>query len=368
MRRGMLVAALLALLLLPVGAAGAQTGPTEVRFTQGSATREAPQGLVQEIDLYLGGGSYPGCMSAPETPSLNYTSGSLELMDIGMIATCGWQADETVKVTLRDPAGKLQTFTVKAVPAKHVKTVYEAAIYYQPPIDAPEGIYRFTFEGRQGAVKAKLQFHRPNGARLHTLSGDPLKPAFSAAGSRHRLMLSGFLANEPVRLLAYRFEGTRIHFYAYQDYTTDRYGTLIVNVELPEPEAKNAPPVEMNYYAYGRETHTVALERFKADGFSASDPFQMDLYCPGALAPRVSAPANAAAAPSGGGALKIMQVPGFGSRVTVEAPAGTELYLFGQPKCIDHAFWWKVLLRDPVRFGWAAESTPLGKYQLEPVK
>jgi hypothetical protein len=31
---------------------------------------------------------------------------------------------------------------------------------------------------------------------------------------------------------------------------------------------------------------------------------------------------------------------------------------------VDHAFWWKVSLRDPIVFGWAPESF-LGKYQIE---
>jgi hypothetical protein len=349
-----------AILLSGVGADSPPQPASPSRFTAETITRDAPEGLVSEIDLYQGGGSYPGCMRLPEFPELNYMPGDLELMDIAMISTCGWEAGETITVTLREPTGKLQTFTAKAVPAKNYPAASEVTIYFQPPVSAPEGKYRFTFAGSRGEVKAKIQFDRPDGARLFALPSDAFHPAFEAGGKQHRLMLSGFLPQEPVRLMAYRFEGTRIHYVGMQDYLTDGRGELVVEVNLPElPD-----DARMNYYAYGRETHTVPIERFTADGFSASDVFSMDLYCPGAKTPRARSLSSVRVLAK---PVKIVQVPGFGSRVTIEAPPAAELYIFGQPKCIDHAFWWQARLLDPLRFGWVSETAPGGAALLEPI-
>lgn len=360
--RKLFVWLVLLLLISGTGAAPAQT--QAARLTLKTISREAAQGLVQSIDLSLPGGGYPGCMSVLDEPDLKYMPGDLELMDIAMITTCGWKAGETVKITIRDPRGDFRTVEAKATPAKHAKDVYEVNFFYQPPITAPEGIYRFTFEGSGitglGTVKAKVTFKRPTQARLFALSDDAVKPAFGAQGGKHSLMLFGFLPEEPVRLFAYKVEGARITFFGWQDFTTDRLGQLAVNVDL-SPEIDNQ--AEMAYFAYARETHFVSQERFNAEARSISDRFPMDLYCPGAQTPRITSREEVRAV--SGEKLKIVQVPGFGSRVTVEAPGGATLYAFGQPKCIDHAFWWQVWLRDPVRYGWAAESFQ-GKYLVEP--
>lgn len=361
----------LAVLLLLISGMGfgpsAQiTGPATL--TLKTISRETPQGLIQTIDLALPGGSYPGCISVLDAPELKYMPGDLELMDIAMIATCGWKAGETVKITIRDPRGDLRVVEAKATQAPNAKDVYEVNFFYQPPVSAPEGIYRFTFDGigayGPGTVKAKVAYKKPSQARLFALSEDAATPAFGAQGGKHNLMLFGFLANEPVRLMAYKVEGTKIQFFGWQDFTTDRLGLLTVAVDLSPEIGEKA---EMAYTAYARETHFVQQERFAPDGRSISDRFAMDLYCPGAQSPHITSRGEIRAARGSAEKLRIVQVPGFGSRVTIDVPEGATLYAFGQPKCIDHAFWWQVWLRDPVRFGWVAESFQ-GKYLVEPVE
>ena len=363
------VQAVLAVLLFAmIGAVpGVSAQAGAARLSLESIEREVPQGLIAEIDLTLPGGSYPGCISRLDEPELKYMPGDLELMDVAMITTCGWKSGEPVRITIRDPRGSLVTEEVQPTPARFAKDVYEVNFFYQPPVSAPEGIYRFTFEGEgltgPGTVKAKVTFKHPAQARIFVLGAHALEPVFGARGGQHELLLYGFRPEEPVRLMAYRVDGTRVRFFGWQDYITDRRGQLTIAVDLePEIGAED----EMVYYAYARETHFVAQERFGPDGRSISDPFQMDLYCPGAQAPRITSRYEARAAESAG-ALKIVQVPGFGSRVTIEAPRDVNVYVFGQPRCIDHAFWWQVWLRDPVRFGWAAESFQ-GDYLLEPME
>lgn len=396
-RRGFaLLMALLLLLGLAIStasaAATAATGPVEttptatpplktVQFTAGSIERTAPDELIQRITLHSVQARYPGCMNQPETPSLNYMPGDRETMDIAMVSTCGWEAGELVQVAMRDPTGKVVTSQVKAVPSRNLPKTYEVTIYFQPPVDAPEGKYRWTFTGQGGEVKAKIQYDRPKEARLYVLPADSSTPAFGAFGPEHDLLLYGFKAEEPVRLFAYRVEGETIQFYGWQDYTTDRLGQLNVAVDLGSAEGEAAAPgeqaapeelavdeaSEFAYYAYARETHFVAMERFDQDGFSASDPFVMDLYCPGAQTPRLqSGQALRSLLPAGAG-LKIYQQPGFGSRVTITAAEDAEVTTYGLPVCIDRAFWWKVALRQPVRFGWVAEAQ-LGKYLVEAVE
>ncbi len=357
--RAALAGSLFLLVLPGWTAAPAATPPVVVRFSASSINKTAPAEAIQQMDLRLGGAGYPGCLDAPEEPALDLKTDNLDLTGIGVIATCGWKAGETVNVTLMDPQGKLYTREVKAVPARQKKGVYEVDIFYQPGADAPEGKYRFTLQGDSATIKAKIVYNRLKGAKVYTLPDDPFQPRLGAMGGQQRLRLQGFLPNEPVRLLAYRFEGTLIKFYGYQDFTADRRGQLIVETDLPEI----GKDTEMNYYAYGRDTHFVPLERFTADGYSKSRKFDMDLYCPGAQAPRLDGPADIRLA-AGVARLDIHQQPGFGSRVIAQVPAETQMRTYGYPKCIDHAYWWKVTATRPILFGWIAESF-LGKYLIE---
>lgn len=340
------------------------TGPAVVKLNAASIQKTAPAEAIQQIDLRLGGGGYPGCLDMPEEPTLDYKNDNLELTDIAVITSCGWQPDETVKVTLMDPQGKITTSEVKAVLARQKKGVYEADVYFQPGVDAPEGKYRFTIAGQNGTLKAKIAYNRLKSARLYALPSDRFKPLFTAAGGQQKLRLEGFLPNEPVRLLAYTVDGTLNKFFAWQDLIADLRGQLIIETDLPEI----SKDTEMNFYAYGRDTHFVPLERFAQDGLNKARQFDMDLYCPGAQPPRLNGPVSIRPA-AGIQELDIHQQPGFGSRVTTQVAAGSDVVMktYGYPKCIDHAYWWKVSLSKPFIFGWISESF-LGKYMVEPVQ
>lgn len=122
----------------------------------------------------------------------------------------------------------------------------------------------------------------------------------------------------------------------------------------------------MNFTAYGQETHSVHLERFSADGVRVSRQFDMDLYCPGATASRLSG-IKLIQPGAGITQLKVHYQPGFGSKVTITVPGDTQMRVFDYPKCIDRAYWWKVSLSKPILFGWVAESFQ-GKHQVEPVQ
>ncbi len=334
------------------------SGPASVRFAGAAIKTTAPAGTIQQIDLRPGSGAYPGCLDSLEAPTLNYNNDNLELTDIAIISTCGWQADETVKVTLMDPLGKFTTSEVKAVPARLKKGVYQVDVFYQPGVDALPGKYRFSLQGST-TVKAKITYLRPTAARLYVLSEDRFRPNFSALGGKQNLRLHGFLPNEPVRLLAYQVAGTLNTFYGWQDYTTDPRGQLIIQTEIPEAGQDR----EMNYYAYGRDTHFVPLQRFTMDAANITRRFNMELYCPGAQTPRLNGPAAVRPA-AGAPTLEIHQQPGFGSRVVTRVSVDSSLRTFGYPKCIDRAYWWQVSLNKPPMFGWAAESF-LGNYLVE---
>lgn len=334
---------------------GANPEPDTVRFAAATIDKSLPAGALAETDLRLWGGGYPGCLTQPLSPTLDYNTGNLDLTGIAFLATCGWQPDEIIRVTVMDPEGKIFTSQVKAIPARLKKEVYQADIYFQPGIDAPAGPYRFTLEGSV-TLKTKVFFNRPQAARLYALPADRFSPIQAVLGGKHRLRLDSFLPGEPVRLLAYTFAGSRIQFYGWQDYTTDRLGRLIVETDLPDVP----PGTEMLFYAYGRDTHSVALERFTRDGLNKTRQFNLDLYCPGALTPRL----NGAGQIQPAGELKLYQQPGFGSRTTASIPVGTQMRLFGYPRCIDRAYWWQVWISDPVLFGWVPESY-LGQYQVE---
>jgi len=336
---------------------GAGAEPLTVQLTGSTINKTLPDGALPEIDLRLWGGGYPGCLDQPLSPVVDYNTNNLDQTGMTFIATCGWQPDEIIKVTVMDPEGKLFTSQVKAAPARLKKDVYEADVYFQPGVDAPAGPYRFTLEG-SASLKVKVFFNRPLAARLYAMPADRFSPIQAALGGKHRLRLHGFLPNEPVRLFAYTFAGTRIQFYGWQDFTTDRLGQLIVETDLPDIP----PETEMHFYAYGRDTHSVPLERFARDGFNKTRQFDLDLYCPGALPPRLDGTSQAK--PAAGAQLKLYQQPGFGSRVLASIPADTQLRLFGYPRCIDRAYWRQTWLNDPILFGWVPESY-LRQYQLE---
>lgn len=354
----------------------APTPPQIVPFSAATASKIAPAELIQHADLFTGGGSYPGCMETMRTlegPTLDYQPYNLDLTDIAMISTCGWQPGETVKVTVMDPQGRLSSVQVKAVPAANVPGTQQVSISYQPGVDMPEGKYRFFFEG-SGSVRAKVNYLRPRAARMYVVSVDPFQPASGAVGPKHRLMLDGFLPEEPVKLFAYQLKDETIQFYAWQSYTVDRLGRLWVDVDLPEIAAVT----EMVYYAYGRDAHTVPLKRFTADGFPATLYLPLDPYCPGAQPSRLvgsqqvtamQAVVAAADAGAAGGPVTLHEQPGFGARLagTVKDPAAAQMRTFGYPRCIDGEYWWQVSVRSAPYFGWAAEGFQ-GSYLLAPAK
>jgi hypothetical protein len=335
--------------------------PLTVQMTGSSIQKTALPAAIAEIDLRVGGGTYPGCQDELETPVVDYKIDQIDLTGITLIATCGWKPDETVKVTLMDPEGKFFTSEVKAVPSKNHKNIYQVIITFQPGVDAPEGKYRFTLQGSV-TIKTPVFFNKPTRATLYAASQDRFQPVFKALGGQQNLRLQGFLPNEPVKLLAYRFEGSTARFYGWQDFITDGTGRLIIETNLPEI----SKDTEMNYYAYARETHSVHMERFSAEGVRINRQFDMDLYCPGAQTPRITN-GKSIKPVSGMPTVSIHQQPGFGSRLTIQAPGDTPMRVFDQPKCIDHAYWWKVSLSKPILFGWAAESF-LGKYLIESVQ
>lgn len=337
------------------------TGPEVVEMTGITSQATAPTGTIEKIDLRVIRGTYPGCMDELEKPVVDYKIDNLDLTGITLIATCGWKPDETVKITLMDPEGKIFTSETKATPSKNRKEIYQVIVTFQPGVDAPVGKYRFTLQGSE-TLKAPVYFNKPEGARLYAISQDRFHPVFNAVGGQQRLRLEGFLPNEAIRLLAYRFEGTLAQFYAWQDFKADKTGRLIVETNF----ADISKETEMNFTAYGQETHSVHLERFSTDGVRISRQFDMDLYCPGAPASRLSG-LKLIQPGVGITQLKVHYQPGFGSKVTITVPGDTQMRVFDYPKCIDRAYWWKVSLSKPILFGWVAESF-LGKYQIEPVQ
>lgn len=336
--------------------------PATAQITGTSIQKTALPAAVSTIDLRVGGGTYPGCQDELETPVVDYKIDQIDLTGITLIATCGWQPDETVKITLMYPDGKISTSETKATSSRTRKDIYQVNITFQPGIDAPEGKYRFTLQGSTATLKTPVFFNRPIGAKLYAAAEDKLKPVFKAMGGQHSLRLEGFLPNEAVKLLAYRMEGSIAKFYGWQDIKTDGTGRLIVETNLPEI----SPDTEMIFSAYGQETHSVQMERFSSAGVRISRQFDMDLYCPGAQTPRLAS-GNTIKPVSGAAKVNIHQQPGFGSRLTIQAPGDTPMRIYDQPKCIDHAYWWKVSLAKPILFGWVAESF-LEKYLVEPVK
>jgi hypothetical protein len=374
-RAGLTLFFLLSLFCAPVAGANpamamepaqgpAPTGPAVVQMTATTMQKNLPAEAVPEINLRVSGGSYPGCLDELEKPVIDYKTDYMDLTGITLIATCGWQAGETVKVTLMDPQGKYFTSEAKAVPSKNRADINQLIVTFQPGVDAPEGKYRFTLQGtltkEGGTLKTAVFFHKPAGPTLYAAAKDRFQPAFQAMGGKLRLRLDGFRPNEPVKLLAYQFEKSVAKFSGWQDLKADGNGRLIVETNFGDLP----PETEMNFSAYGLETHSVQMERFSPDGVRVSRQFDMDLFCPGAQAPRLAAVSAANAAP-GASQVTIHQQPGFGSRVVARAPANVQLRVFDQPKCIDRAYWYKVSLSEPILFGWAAESF-LGKYLLEP--
>lgn len=340
--------------------------PAVVQMTGSTINKTIPPEAVPNLDLRLGGGSYPGCFTNPEQPEVDYKTDNMDLTGAAYISTCGWDADELVKVTLMDPQGDLFTYETRAVPSLNQKNVYKADIYFQPGLEALPGKYRFTIQGNPshkngGTIKTNVTFGNTNGASLYAIPQNRFEPVLQPASGVHQLRLDKFLPNEWVRVLVYQFKGTAIEFYAWQDFSTDNTGRLIIDVKL----ADIAGDTVLNFYAYGRETHSVHLERFSSDGLRLNRQYDMDLFCAEALTPRLAGVEKVKAV-AGVQSLSILQNPGYGSRLIIHPPEDTVLKVYGYPKCVDRAYWWKTMLNEPIRFGWIAESY-LGRYQVEPV-
>jgi len=204
-----------------------------VTFSITSSHRTAPEDVLQEVVFYHGGAEVGDdyCWGEYEQPALVdpdcvLECSDLELKDTLLVASCGWQRDESVRMSMKFPDGDLISKTQRAtwVEQDDGSYLHSAVVFsYTTDLKDPPGLYTFIFEGESGRLEHTFNVVRPAGPRLYE--------------EKTSLLLHNFEPNERVRLFAYAgtagVNGEDV-LANWQEYQVDSSGQLMVKLQIDE--------------------------------------------------------------------------------------------------------------------------------------
>jgi hypothetical protein len=317
------------------------TKKTTSKFNISSSNHVAPDDILKEISFFAigGGGGYCPKESYP-VPVISYEPKDEELVTTSVLVTCGWQAGERLKGTIKYPNGK--TITQNIFP-KLSYGEYYATLSIKPTINDPTGNYVFTLKGNNVTLTSTAYFRKPAGPRIFQ------------ADNTH-LLLYGFAPRESIRLFYYDIHGK---LSGWQSYTVDSKGQLVIEIST-----------NMNgyFFALGERTGEVRLRREEPTGGFVYDAvayksIKLAQYCPG-LASHLTVSISGRVAYTDGTNMRIRQQPGFSQAILNTVPEGTQFTVLEGPRCADQVTWWKIQTTNHDE-GWMAESQN-GVYLIEP--
>jgi len=179
--------------------------PTEEEILWDSVNRNEPSDILPIITFFGGGGGgYSECdtlgvsAEVPSGPSLVPVGNRVELgRDHIYRTTCGWQAEETVKLKVIRPDGSVAVQTkVRAVLEQGEHTTYWVVhLDYKLPLVAPVGAYEVIFEGEFRRLQDQVEAYLPEEPRLYSFE------------EGKRWLLYQFAPREHVRVFAYEESG-----------------------------------------------------------------------------------------------------------------------------------------------------------------
>ena len=190
-------------------------------FNLSNANQIAPDGILQEISFFTGGGGGAGCIDTYELPEVigqDPPEGETFLHQRVEIFLCGWQIDERVEISIKYPDGNDLIQEEIHGPYSMMHFFFKTNILNDPP-----GQYEITFSGESGTTKHQLNIQKPTGPQFY----------WNDDGT---LILYNFEPEETVSVFAYT-KTDRIppdplssvyELHAWQVFNVDQNGTLII--------------------------------------------------------------------------------------------------------------------------------------------
>ena len=188
-------------------------GPDE--FSADNLNEIPPDGILKEIvSLGFGGGDF-FCSFPYTQPTIASDPDDTELMMEAEMVTCGWAEGDQLTFTVTFPDGRGDG--EKAIADESGR----GAFSYIPPLNAPEGLYRFEISGRGLKFESNVYFRAP------------VVPRFYAPDDEH-LLFNNFQPHEKIRLFLY-FEPADVYiFQGWQEFEMDANGQLLLKAPVAE--------------------------------------------------------------------------------------------------------------------------------------
>ena len=190
-----------------------------ITISPSSFNQTIPDGILQELLVYVGGGGSYGtfCDDPKPEPALDYGPEIAEWLGEIYISTCGWLPEETVYITVHRPDGQTEYFEGNAYEYGQLE------YFYHMHFDVPPGEYRFVFEGITGGKVTFSSNAVPlEGPHLYNLGF---------------LFFDNFQPNEQVRLFVYGpSEVAEASFYGWHDLRVNADGELKLQFETADPD------------------------------------------------------------------------------------------------------------------------------------
>lgn len=197
-----------------------------VTFDFSSANQIAPRDILKEISFGAsGGGGFILCDSTINQPNVPHYTRDAQLHEWIYLHTCGWQNNELITYTIVSPDGTVEEYQ-NFYPAYESESRALTFRFKTDILQDPPGLYKIIISGQSGTVQVNIDIQQPVGAHVYWNDGDTF-------------ILYNFAPNETVWFLAYSHSHTDGRFavsalYAWQSYTVDQNGRLIVYTNFSE--------------------------------------------------------------------------------------------------------------------------------------
>jgi hypothetical protein len=311
-------------------------------FDISTANQLAPDGILEELSFYGGGGGY-SC-KPDKIPYILIEPSDGELMTLSTMVSCGWQDNEVLQVSILYPDGKSRIFDLNA--ENDGLGNYYVQFGLKTAIGDPPGRYTVILKGKNGSVESDVHFRTPDGPRI-------VRP------DHEHIYLYGFAPDERVRLFYYAKDG---QLAGWTEYRMNPGGELLIEITV------DTSPYFTYFYAIGDNSGETRLLQEDPMGETVDRTSQKSIqvsYC-GSLQPRVFVGDSARVAFTDGSDMRIRQSAGLEGEILHKVPEGSTFTVIDGPQCFDNIIWWKARTTDGVE-GWMAEFVD-GVYLLEPIQ
>lgn len=333
--------------------------PPVENFSLEDANRIPPSDVLEELHYAaVGGGDDEDtrdtiCEGNFQSPAIvePFTSTEVDIFSTMSIESCGWWLDTYVAVSIILPDG------TTIVDKSEVRTKFMSksstpfVMYsYTTSINDPPGIYKFIFQGESGYITHNVKVVKPQtkapSARFLWEEKDNI------------YYLYGFRPNESVRLFIYNYipeSVDEISFTAWQSYTTDQNGELLIKVDDINSYffiGEISGPVDTWGGGVGKASRIIKNNATTTNTTSAPSK-----SCSKTLPSRLIVGEYAYVATDPPLKQRVREKAKTSSSIVGLIPPGNSMKILDGPKCADGWAWWKVQsIEDPKLVGWTSEG------------